>query len=74
MLDELRGSDWMSRSSRKGQKDIEVAMRRLEHVLGRTPLESEIAAEMGLPLDEYQSLLSKVRRHPTGVPGRHAPR
>ena len=61
MLDELRGSDWMSRSSRKGQKDIEVAMRRLEHVLGRTPLESEIAAEMGLPLDEYQSLLSKVR-------------
>lgn len=61
MLDELRGSDWMSRSSRKGQKDIEVAMRRLEHVLGRAPLESEIAAEMGLPLAEYQSLLSKVR-------------
>ena len=61
MLDELRGSDWMSRSSRKGQKDIEVAMRRLEHALGRTPLESEIAAEMGLPLVEYQSLLSKVR-------------
>ena len=61
MLDELRGSDWMSRSSRKGQKDIEVAMRRLEHALGRAPLESEIAAEMGLPLAEYQSLLSKVR-------------
>jgi len=61
MLDELRGNDWMSRSSRKGQKDIEVAMRRLEHRLGRTPLESEIAAEMGLPLDEYQSLLGKVR-------------
>ena len=61
MLDELRGSDWMSRSSRKGQKDIEVAMRRLEHALGRTPLESEIAAEMGLPLVEYQRLLSKVR-------------
>jgi len=61
MLDELRGNDWMSRSSRKGQKDIEVAMRRLEHRLGRTPLESEIAAEMGLPLSEYQELLGKVR-------------
>lgn len=61
MLDELRGSDWMSRSSRKGQKEIEIALRRLEHVLGRAPLESEIAAEMGLPLAEYQSLLSKVR-------------
>jgi RNA polymerase sigma factor for flagellar operon FliA len=61
MLDELRENDWMSRGSRKNQKDIEVAMRRLEHRLGRAPLESEIAKEMGLPLEEYQSLLGKVR-------------
>jgi RNA polymerase sigma factor for flagellar operon FliA len=61
MLDELRENDWMSRGSRKSQKDIEVAMRRVEHRLGRAPLESEIAKEMGLPLEEYQSLLGKVR-------------
>lgn len=61
MLDELRESDWMSRSSRKGQKDIEVTIRRLEQTLGRTPRESEIAEAMDLPLDEYQSLLGKVR-------------
>ncbi|MCX7240194.1 MAG: RNA polymerase sigma factor FliA [Burkholderiales bacterium] len=61
MLDELRDTDWMSRSSRKGQKDIEIAMRRLEHKLGRTPLESEIAREMGLSLSDYQALLGKVR-------------
>ncbi|MEI6803275.1 MAG: RNA polymerase sigma factor FliA [Burkholderiales bacterium] len=61
MLDELRDTDWMSRSSRKGQKDIEIAMRRLEHTLGRTPLESEIAREMGLSLADYQALLGKVR-------------
>ena len=61
MLDELRESDWMSRSSRKGQKDIEVTMRRLEQTLGRAPRESEIAEAMDLPLDEYQSLLGKVR-------------
>jgi RNA polymerase sigma factor for flagellar operon FliA len=61
MLDELRGNDWMSRGSRKSQKDIETSMRRLEHRLGRTPVESEIAQEMGLSLAEYQSLLSKVR-------------
>ena len=61
MLDELRENDWMSRGSRKSQKDIEVAMRRLEHQLGRSPVESEIAAELGMPLAEYQSLLSKVR-------------
>jgi RNA polymerase sigma factor for flagellar operon FliA len=61
MLDELRENDWMSRGSRKSQKDIEVAMRRLEHRLGRSPAESEIAAEMGISLVDYQSLLGKVR-------------
>lgn len=61
MLDELRGSDWMSRGSRKSQKEIEQALRRLEHLLGRTPLESEIAVEMGLSLVDYQALLGKVR-------------
>jgi RNA polymerase sigma factor for flagellar operon FliA len=68
MLDELRGNDWMSRGSRKSQKDIESTMRRLEHRLGRSPIESEIAAEMGLTLSDYQSLLSKVR----GTSGRAA--
>jgi RNA polymerase sigma factor for flagellar operon FliA len=61
MLDELRGNDWMSRGSRKSQKDIEQALRRLEHKLGRTPLESEIAADLGLSLVDYQTLLGKVR-------------
>ena len=61
MLDELREGDWMSRSSRKSQKEIEQALNRLEQRLGRTPLESEIAAELGMKLDDYQSLLGKVR-------------
>ena len=61
MLDELRENDWMSRGSRKSQKEIEVALRKLEHQLGRSPLESEIASELGISLAEYQSLLNKVR-------------
>ena len=61
MLDELRGTDWMSRGSRKSQKEIEQSMRRLEHQLGRTPLESEIAADMSMSLADYQTLLGKVR-------------
>jgi len=36
-------------------------MHRVEQRLGRSPLESEIAAELGMQLDEYQSLLGKVR-------------
>ncbi len=61
MLDELRGNDWMSRGSRKSQKEIEQAMRRLEHTLGRSPIESEIAAELNMSLADYQTLLGKVR-------------
>ncbi len=61
MLDELRENDWMSRGSRKSQKDIEKALRMLEHRLGRSPLESEIATALGLSLPDYQSLLGKVR-------------
>ena len=61
MLDELRGSDWMSRGSRKQAREIEAAVHRLEQRLGRAPSESEIAAEMGLALADYQELLGKVR-------------
>ena len=61
MLDELRGGDWMSRGTRRQQREIEVAVLKVEQRLGRAPSEAEIAAEMGLPLAEYQDLLSKVR-------------
>ncbi|WP_137894118.1 RNA polymerase sigma factor FliA [Ramlibacter sp. 2FC] len=61
MLDELRGTDWMSRGDRKQQRSIEQAVHRLEQKLGRAPLESEIAAEMGIALAQYQELLGKVR-------------
>ena len=61
MLDELRGNDWMSRGDRRQQRSIESAVHKLEQKLGRAPQESEIAAEMGLGLTEYQDLLGKVR-------------
>ena len=61
MIDELREGDWMSRSSRKSQKDIERALHRLEQRLGRTPMESEIATELELSLADYQELLGKVK-------------
>lgn len=61
MLDELRENDWMSRSSRKSQKDIEQAVRRAEQKAGRCATESEIARELQMELADYQSLLGKVR-------------
>ncbi len=61
MLDELRGGDLMSRGTRRQQRSIEAAVHKVEQRLGRAPHESEIAAEMGLSLAEYQELLGKVR-------------
>ena len=61
MLDELRGSDWMSRGDRKIQRDIESAVHRLEQRLHRPPNESEIAHELGIDLGQYQEMLGRVR-------------
>ena len=61
MLDELRSSDWMSRGERRHQRVIEAAVHKLEHKLGRAPHEAEIAAELGMKLQDYQELLTKVR-------------
>jgi len=61
MLDELRGGDWMSRGTRRQQREIGGAVRKLEQAYGRAPVESEIAKEMGVSLGEYQELLGKVR-------------
>ncbi|MEP7057622.1 MAG: RNA polymerase sigma factor FliA [Caldimonas sp.] len=61
MLDELRGNDYLSRSTRKQQRSIESAVHKLEQRLGRGPAESEIAKELELSLAEYQELLGRVR-------------
>ncbi|MDQ5887715.1 MAG: RNA polymerase sigma factor FliA [Neisseriaceae bacterium] len=61
MLDELRNADWMPRSSRKNLRTIETSIHRLEHELGRTPNEQEIADKLNLPLAEYQKMLDDAR-------------
>lgn len=61
MLDELRANDWLPRSVRKNQRELEGAISRLEQRLRRTPSESEIAKEMGVSLAQYQTLLQETR-------------
>ncbi|HXY05496.1 MAG TPA: RNA polymerase sigma factor FliA [Burkholderiaceae bacterium] len=61
MLDELRASDWLPRSARKSQRDIENAIHRLEQRLQRAPQESEIAQELHLSVADYQELLGDAR-------------
>jgi RNA polymerase sigma factor for flagellar operon FliA len=61
MLDELREADWLPRSLRRDMRRIEQAISRLQQKLGRSPTESEIAAELDMPLAEYQHLLQESR-------------
>ena len=61
MIDELRDTDWLSRTSRKEQKNIERAINKLEQRFGRSPQEHEIADEMNVPLSDYQDMLTKAR-------------
>ncbi|WP_374354999.1 RNA polymerase sigma factor FliA [Chitinimonas sp.] len=63
MLDELREADWLPRHLRRSMRDIESAMVKLEHQLGRPATESEMAAAMNLSLSEYQELLGDCRGH-----------
>lgn len=63
MLDELRGSDWMPRSIRQNMRKIETAINKVQQRLGRPPKEAEIAKELKLSLEEYQSMLDEGSGH-----------
>ena len=60
ILDHLRSLDWVPRSVRQKASLIEKVSHQLEGTLGRPPMEEEIAAELGVSLDAYQELLTKV--------------
>jgi RNA polymerase sigma factor FliA len=61
ILDSLRGLDWAPRQKRKQAKQIESAINALEQKLHRSPTEEEIAAELGLPMEEYHEWLVEIR-------------
>lgn len=61
MLDELREADWLPRHVRQKSRQIETAIHKLEQRNGRAPSEQEISAELGLPIDQYQSMLGDVK-------------
>jgi RNA polymerase sigma factor for flagellar operon FliA len=63
MLDELRSADWVPRSVRKSMRDVEAAMKALEHRLGRPPTESEVARKLNLDISAYYELLNDCSGH-----------
>jgi RNA polymerase sigma factor for flagellar operon FliA len=61
ILDSLRTLDWSPRELRRKGRAVEEAIRVLTARAGRAPAENEIAAEMGLGLEEYQQLLGNLK-------------
>jgi len=61
ILDSLRGLDWAPRQQRKKSKQIEAAIAAIEQRVQRAPTEEEIAAELGLSMQEYREWLVDVR-------------
>jgi RNA polymerase sigma factor for flagellar operon FliA len=60
MIDELRALDWIPRSVRQKARAVERAYATLESKLRRSPSESEVAAEMGIPLEELHGVFSQL--------------
>ena len=60
MIDELRALDWIPRSVRQKARNVERAYATLEAQLRRTPSESEVAAEMGIALEELHAVFSQL--------------
>ncbi|RMF94362.1 MAG: FliA/WhiG family RNA polymerase sigma factor [Candidatus Schekmanbacteria bacterium] len=62
MLDELRGFDWVPRSTRDKIKEMEKAFTKLEQKFSRTPTDEELADEMKISIEEVHSILANAAR------------
>lgn len=60
ILDSLRAGDWAPRMKRKLARELEAGLMRAEQRLGRVPEEAEVAAELGMPVEEYRQKLGEV--------------
>ena len=60
MIDELRALDWIPRSVRQKARNVERAYATLEARLRRTPSEGEVAAEMGIGVEDLHAVFSQL--------------
>lgn len=60
ILDELRSMDRYSRSIRKKIQELAAATKKLEETNGVTPSDEEIAAQLGVTIDEYNDILTQI--------------
>lgn len=61
ILDQIRKMDWIPRTIRQRQKQIDAVMSRIEATKGREATDEEIAAELGISDDEYTQWQSQMK-------------
>lgn len=61
ILDQIRKMDWIPRTVRQRQKQIDTAMKELEQRNGRPATDAELAAYMGISEDEFLDWQNQVK-------------
>ncbi|MDE6220260.1 MAG: FliA/WhiG family RNA polymerase sigma factor [Lachnospiraceae bacterium] len=61
ILDQIRKMDWIPRTIRQRQKQIDTAMKDLEQRNGRPATDAELAAYMGISEDEFLDWQNQVK-------------
>lgn len=64
ILDELRSMDWVPRSIRQKAASMDALVQKLQSQLGRPPSDEEVAADMGVSLDELFNTLNETQNMP----------
>ena len=62
IIDELRALDWVPRSVRSRAREIERAIAELEAKLGTAPTDEQIAAKIGITVEELEDSLTDISR------------
>ena len=60
MLDEVRRNDWTPRSVYRKQRELAEAVRVVENRTGESASSADVAAELGISVDEYHKTISSV--------------
>lgn len=60
MFDELRRNDWLPRSVHRRTRDVASAIRRIETREGREARPEQVAAELGLDVEQYGALVAEL--------------
>jgi len=62
MIDEIRRGDWVPRSVHRRYRDLVAATREVEQRTGQPATAQQVAAELGVSLDEYHAMVENSAR------------